>query len=138
MKGLWYMKKFSLLDRAGYDYKHAALAYDNYTGDEGDLDIIAYHVHQTLEKLMKFELEMVGVEFPFTHEVHILYECMSENGLKPPAWIFDNYVVLNNYATQTRYGENLIASYRLLTMLKDLTGEYLNKVRREQGPCNEG
>ena len=126
------MKKLTLLQRAEYDLRHAKLALAHYTGDEFELDIVAYHVQQTIEKLMKWELENVGFQFSFTHEVQILYQEMLDAGLTPPTWILNHYNVINDYATKTRYGESLIAVRSVLDLIMAETSVYLQQQQQLQ------
>ena len=126
------MKKLTLLQRAEYDFKCAELSLKHHTGDEFELDIVAYHVQQTIEKLMKWELENVGYQFSFTHEVHILYQEMLNAGLTPPNWILTHYSVINDYATKTRYGENLVAVKSVLDIIIKETRLYLQQQQEEQ------
>ena len=121
------MKKRNLLQRAGYDFRCALLGLQHYSGDEFELDIVAYHVQQTIEKLMKWELEKVGARFSFTHEVHILYQEMLDAGLCPGEWIINHYAVINDYATKTRYGENLVAVKAVLDVVLANTDTYLQQ-----------
>ena len=52
------MKKYDLLDRAKKDLYSCKLHLQHYTGDELELDIVAYHLQQAVEKTMKFQLDI--------------------------------------------------------------------------------
>ena len=126
------MKKFDMLQRAYMDIQ-AAKAISVYPFvDELQYDALAYHVQQSIEKLMKYELESNGIEYPFDHRVNILYELMEDNNLSPPKWIWDNRVVLNEYATKTRYGEDLVATKKEVMQLLEYAAKYYNSVQKKQ------
>lgn len=121
-----------MLRRAHMDIQAAkAISCYDFT-DELQYDVLAYHVQQSIEKLMKYELEQNGIEYPFDHRVNILYELMEQNGLDPPEWIWTNRVALNDYATRTRYGEDLVATKKEVLELLELSIEYYNDIVQMQ------
>ena len=126
------MKKYDLLQRAYMDLTLAQMIVSQPLSDELHLDMAAYHTQQALEKTMKYKIDSVGETFPFVHEIDVLYSRMEELGLNPPEWIWDNYTVFNNYATKTRYGENLVAVKRGLLELLAKVEAYCNDVRHQQ------
>ena len=121
------MRKINLLQKACYDFEQAELALEHYSGNKFELDIVAYHVQQTIEKLMTWELECAGVRFSFTYIVPVLYHEMLDNNLNPPDWILNHYSILKQFATKTRYGEDLVATLSLLKIIINNTREYLNQ-----------
>ena len=126
------MMKVDMLQRAYMDIQ-AAKAISVYEfSDELQYDVLAYHVQQSIEKLMKYELESNGIEYPFDHRVNILYELMENNNLNPPEWIWVNRVTLNDYATRTRYGDDLIATKKEALDLLAHSIEYYHDVKQKQ------
>ena len=126
------MKKVDMLQRAYMDIQAAkAISVYEFSG-ELQYDVLAYHVQQAIEKLMKYELESNGIEYPFDHRVNILYELMENNKLNPPEWIWANRIVLNDYATRARYGEDLVATKREAIELLELSIEYYNDIQQKQ------
>ena len=124
------MKKVDMLQRAYMDIQ-AAKAIIAYTfADELQYDVLAYHVQQSVEKLMKYELETYGIEYPFDHRVNILYELMEQHNLCPLEWIWQNRVVLNEYATRTRYGEDLVATKKEAMELLEHTINYYENIQK--------
>ena len=126
------MRKFNLLQRAYMDIQAAEAIRDYNFTDELQYDVLSYHVQQAIEKIMKFELESVGVEFPFDHRMNIIYELMKDSGLSPPEWIWENRFILNSYATETRYSEDLVATKRESLEILDSAKDYYNDIVRQQ------
>ena len=132
------MRKVDMLQRAYMDIQ-AAKAISIYKfDDELQYDALAYHVQQAIEKLMKYELESGGIEYPFDHRVNILYELMKKNNLNPPGWIWQNRVVLNEYATSTRYGEDQVATKKEAMELLECAIEYYINIQKKQQEQQEG
>ena len=121
------MKKRGLLQRAEIDFKCVELILEHYSGDEAELDVAAFHLQQTIEKIMKWELASNGYVFSLTHEVHVLFQEMIDAELNPPKWIMDHYNVINDYATKTRYSESLVATRALFDVIRENTYEYLRQ-----------
>ena len=131
------MRKIDMLQRAYMDIQ-AAKAISVYEfSDELQYDVLAYHVQQSIEKLMKYELESSGIEYPFDHRVNILYELMENNNLDPPKWIWQNRVILNDYATLTRYGEDMVTTKREAMELLEHSIKYYNDVQQKQQDLQE-
>ena len=126
------MRKVDMLQRAYMDIQ-AAKAISAYEFTDGlQYDALAYHVQQSVEKLMKYELESHGIEYPFEHRVNILFELMESNNLNPPEWIWQNRVILNDYATRTRYGEDLVATKSEAVELLELSISFYNDIQQKQ------
>lgn len=46
--------------------------------DEVYLNYVTYHVQQAAEKMLKFQIEMQGKQYPHTHRIGVLVdECLS-------------------------------------------------------------
>jgi HEPN domain-containing protein len=118
------MDKADLLRRAKNDLWTANLILAQELTDEFQLDVAAYHVQQTVEKLMKYEMNEAGIRFMHVHEADLLFEQMQAEGLSPPAWIMEYSETLNNYATKTRYGTNLVTAKQKLLLLKTEAAAY--------------
>lgn len=95
--------------------------------DELHLDIVAYHLQQAVEKLMKYQLEMHGVVPSRTHDLLVLADQFDKINLAVPQWIIDNAETFRDYATKTRYGTDLLASKRKLMELLKWIEAYLEE-----------
>ena len=122
------MKKYSLLDRAKYDFKLAMLGYQHYSGDAAELDLVGYHLQQTVEKIMKYEMSQMGCKFSFVHQLDFLYQEMLDCGLQPPDWILNHYDFFNRCATQSRYHDSLVTTKVVIDMLVPLVRDYLEDI----------
>ena len=117
-------RKVTLFDRAKADLQSARLILSQDTQDDLFIDIAAYHVQQGIEKLVKFSLSTYGVKYSQTHDMSILYEQLENETTNPPSWIYDNIDVLNSYATNTRYGTNVVATIKKIEQLLEYAEKY--------------
>ena len=105
-------KTRSLLDYAITNYKAACCIYELKNDDEGFLNVVGYHLQQTIELALKHNLEMNGIEYPKTHDINVLIE-KSKN-------LFQNENLemlapkITEFATIARYDKNFLASVRIL------------------------
>lgn len=100
-----------MLDRAKKDLSVSQKLFNGFS-DELDLEISAYHLQQGIEKLMKFEMEVNDIPYPFVHDLRKLFDVASNGGLEMPEWIWEHSSLLNTYESKTRYGDNLVATKR--------------------------
>ena len=106
--------------------------------DEIYIDIAAYHIQQAIEKILKYLIEMEGESYRKTHDISILWGDVDELGLSPPEWIWENRDKLNRYQTETRYGDDIVASRREIIEILEKTSVYydevLNKTQTKLNP----
>lgn len=121
-------KGVTLLDRARADLTNVTYILASHQQDELQLDIAAYHVQQAIEKAVKFALQVKAVRFERTHDMDRLCTQCEKAGIQLPDWIYDNIDTLNAYATQTRYGSDIVASYRKISMLADSAKEFIHSL----------
>ena len=126
------MKKADLLHRASKDLWLAKIALKHLTGDEFEYDVIGYHIQQAVEKLMKFILNENGIEFKKVHFIEQLCEQFDEEGLALPDWVEQNSVMLSRWATETRYGDNLVVVRKKMMDIMEKTDAWLMQVQQDQ------
>jgi len=68
------MGKISLYDRAVGDYKQGLRALSDAHVDDVMCDMAGYHLQQSVEKLLKYQIELQGENFPFTHDISQLLD----------------------------------------------------------------
>ena len=68
------------------------------------LDVLCYHAQQAAEKAIKAVLLHQRVEFPLTHNLKTLFECVPE-GVQPPASVVEA-AKLTQYAVSARYPDD--------------------------------
>ena len=125
-------ENIDLLRRAKADFFIAELILDGALSDPVQLDIAAYHLQQTVEKILKHKMAENGIPFKFVHEIDVLCDQMEDNGITPPEWIRKSESVLTDYATKTRYHNTVIASKTKLNSLMPLVKEFLEQQIRER------
>lgn len=123
-------EKKTLLDRARVDLVNVESNMKN-TEDELFIDIAAYHLHQAVEKMLKFQMTMIGEEFKRTHDIKVLWGNLEDFGVTPPEWIWENASILNRYQNETKYGEDLVASRREVRELHALAVGYYEEVKAQ-------
>ena len=71
------------------------------TGKAEFNDAICFHAQQCAEKYLKVLLQLNGIDFPYTHDLRLLFELLPENA-RPKIGLPD-FIRLNPYAIQARY-----------------------------------
>ena len=96
------------------DYDTAVLIWKAPYNDERFLNNAAYHLQQSVEKLLKAALECVGVTVPNTHRISRLVKMISDNGanLVVTDWIDDHAEMLSEWEVQTRYNMDFLVEKR--------------------------
>jgi HEPN domain-containing protein len=98
----------------------------------GPCRLIAYHAQQCVEKYLKAFLVLMGVDFPYMHNIGRLLELCAEQGV--PIDEINDADELSPYAVTTRYpGEDEEVS-REEAMDAVLTAERVREVMREELP----
>ena len=85
--------------KAEGDFNAAAHLLD--TGDEEFNDAVCFHAQQCAEKYLKVLLQLNGIDFPYTHDLRLLFELLPEKA-RPKIGLPD-FIRLNPYAIQARY-----------------------------------
>ena len=116
------MGDISLYKRAVGDYKLGRKALEDASTDDVMCDLAGYLLQQTVEKLLKFQIELQGDEFPFTHKIPQLLDMVK---VPVPAWIVDNREKLTSFEALTRYSSVKIASVTDLQIWYDQAEEYM-------------
>ena len=94
------------LFRAAYtDYELAEAIYKIPRNDEAFLNAVAYHLQQSVEKLLKAFLECKGVTVPNTHDIYKLVRMSRDNGsnIVLTEWLEDKADTITRWETDTRY-----------------------------------
>lgn len=94
------------LFRSAYtDFELAREIFQIPRNDEAFLNGIAYHLQQSVEKLLKAFLECKGVTVPNTHDIYKLVRMSRQNGsnIVLTSWLEDRADTLTRWETDTRY-----------------------------------
>ena len=93
------------------------------SNDELILNIVAYHLQQSVEKLLKAALECTGVTVPNTHKIDRLVKMVYDNGayLAVTDWIDSHAEMLSSWEAESRYDMDFLVEKRKLdTALKEV------------------
>lgn len=94
-----------LFKSAYTDYELAREIYQIPRRDEAFLNGVAYHLQQSVEKLLKAFLECKGVTVPNTHDIYKLVRMSKNNGsnIILTEWLEDRADTLTRWEMDTRY-----------------------------------
>lgn len=128
-----------LFRSAKMDYDTAMMIWRSPYNDEMILNNAAYHLQQTVEKILKGALECVGVTVPNTHKISKLVKMISDHGanLMVTDWIDDHSEMLSEWEAQTRYDMDFLVEKRKLdTAMKEIQmfleiNGFKNELRKE-------
>lgn len=110
------------------DYETAAMIWRNPYNDEMILNNAAYHLQQTVEKVLKGALECMGVTVPNTHKISKLVKMISDNGanLIITDWIDEHSEMLGEWEAQTRYDMDFLVEKRKLNTALEEVQKFLS------------
>ncbi len=103
-----------LFKSAWMDDQAAVQLYQIPFPDEMYLNIVAYHLQQCVEKVLKGALECVGVTVPNTHRISKLLQMVIQNGanLVVTQWLDDHAEMLSEWGAESRYNMDFIVEKR--------------------------
>ena len=117
----------NMLDMAQRNLFTVQKMYPYIAEDDGMVNIVGYHLQQTVELALKHYLETHGVKFPFTHDISVLTELIPDSDRE----IFDEVenmaANITNMEAKTRYVKN----YRLSLRLVDKTLRIAEKLLQD-------
>ncbi|MCL1846039.1 MAG: HEPN domain-containing protein [Defluviitaleaceae bacterium] len=119
------MAEISLYNRAVSDFKAGKILIQNMDADENIVDIAGYHLQQSVEKLLKFQIEMQGDEYPFTHDIAVLMDLVDD----VPEWVEEYCETLIKYGVKTRYSSLRVASKTIVLKLFGFLEKYIESIK---------
>ncbi len=122
----------TFLDRALGNYKVAELTLQTMSNDDVCLDICAYHLQQTIELVLKYILELNGIEYPKTHKIEQLIQIAADNDvdLFLTEYIDDHSEMLSSWEAESRYKSSFSVELRKLNKAIKEIGVYLDIVQK--------
>lgn len=99
----------SLLARAQADIDIAKLLLSpqgNPGNDEMITDQAAYHVQQGLEKALKYQTEMLGIEYKRTHNLVGLISDLEKNGFAISDKLKEKSFIISDWEASSRYNDD--------------------------------
>lgn len=98
------------------DYETAEMIWKSAYQDEMILNNAAYHLQQSVEKVLKGALECVGITVPNTHKISKLIKMISDHGanIVLTDWIDSHSEMLSEWESETRYDMDFLVEKRKL------------------------
>lgn len=112
-----------LFKSAYTDFELAKEIYQIPRNDEAFLNGIAYHLQQSVEKLLKAFLECKGVTVPNTHDIYKLVRMSRNNGsnIILTKWLEDRADTLTRWEMDTRYNMDYsVESERVMEGIEEI------------------
>ncbi|MCD8023335.1 MAG: HEPN domain-containing protein [Lachnospiraceae bacterium] len=116
-----------LFKRAWLDYKAAESLLAVPQNEEANMNYVAYHLQQAVEKSLKAFLECVGVTVPNTHDIDKLVRMSKNNGsaVEITDWIEEKADMRTRWETDTRYDIDYFVEKKQATAGLEEIGKYL-------------
>lgn len=102
----------NLLRRSESDAEIAALLLSdqgNPTNDEMIVDQAAYHAQQAIEKAMKYQLEISGIEYKKTHNLVSLISDLENSGFPINEELKSKAFIITGWEAGSRYNDDFSA-----------------------------
>lgn len=108
------MDDVTLYDKALANYNCACILRNHMSDDEEQLNIIAYHLQQSVELALKYLLEQSGVEYPKTHDIDQLIRIGRENNVELclTEYIEDHAEMFSLWEAKSRYVLGFLAEVK--------------------------
>ncbi len=100
------MSEVTLFRMAMNNYKAASTLYERRLGDELELNLVGYHLQQSVELCLKHVLEVGGFKYPKTHNIGDLLILIEESDscvLRCSNYILDHEERFTEWKFQTCY-----------------------------------
>lgn len=122
----------TLLGFSEIDMYTADLMLNNLTGDERELNVIAYHLQQALEKCIKFQLEMKGVQYEYTHNIGDLLDSSRDVKVGMDINLRAELASITSWESKTRYIKGYRVELESIKQIMPLIQEHIEKVKAEE------
>ena len=121
------MRKVSLLTRAVEDFRLVCLIKDNYSGDEIELDSMAYHLQQCCEKILKHLLKESYVICRKSCGMRELHDYFKQYNLDYPVQLKPYWVYLDKFEDGARYGDTVVGTWSVIEELLQVVSNLLTQ-----------
>ena len=122
-------KNETYLDFADRELKAAKIIYNHRTEDEAFINIVAYHLQQSVEHALKHRLEMKGINYPKSHDIELLLN-LQESDFFPDIYPWAGSITLME--SQTRYIKNYRSSLKTVDSIMELTERLIKHIKKEE------
>lgn len=127
----------NLLARAQADIDIAKLLIGpvgNPDNDEMITDQAAYHVQQGIEKALKYQTEMLGIEYRRTHNLVGLIADLENNGFKVSDNLKNKAFIISDWEASSRYKDDFFAVKQdieeAMNLYEELKTQILNNLEQ--------
>ena len=96
----------------------------------GHPEIIIYHMHQAVEKLLKGQIIKVGVIFPYIHNIERLYKILVEKDISLQG-LEKEIILLQSYFIETRYPQADLLNKKDLKKAKSIFDIIITKLEKK-------
>lgn len=128
----------SLLNRAESDIQIARLLLSpqgNPTNDEMITDQAAYHTQQAIEKALKYQSEMLGIEYKKTHNLVGIIADLENNGFSVSEELKYRSVLISDWEASSRYSDdfNVVKSEveKAIQLYEELRNTILSDIEKK-------
>jgi len=100
-----------------------------YPDDDGLLNLIGYHLQQTIELALKHVLETHGIKYPKTHDILDLIVILPEEYRECTEAIKLRSREISHLEADTRYNKSYMASKELINSVGTLTMKLIDDIK---------
>lgn len=95
----------TLFDKAVSNLQVARIVFAQVVDDEGQLNIVGFHIQQAMELALKYLLEQDGIEYPKTHDIDQLIRIGREANvdLYLSEYLEDHAEMFSQWEAKSRY-----------------------------------
>lgn len=122
----------TLLGFSEIDMYTADLMLKNLTGDERELNVIAYHLQQALEKCIKFQLEMKGINYTDTHDIGDLLNSSRDIKVEMDINLRAELASMSSWEFKTRYIKGYRVGLKSIKQVMSLIQEHIEKSKQRK------
>lgn len=125
----------TLLDKAWSNYNICEILLEQMSDDDEFLNIVGYHLQQSVELAIKFVLERNGIEYPKVHDIGQLIRLAENNQvcLGKIDYIDDHADMFSTWEAKTRYVLNDLVDYKRIQKAMPEVQSFLNSIKDERG-----
>lgn len=124
----------TLLDKARTNYHTCNILLERATDDEELLNIVGYHLQQTVELALKFLLEINGAEYPKVHDIGQLINIARNHNIALDGsddYIEDHADMFTTWEVKTRYILNYSLNLQSIQKAMPHVGAFLDFVNEQ-------
>lgn len=132
------MREATLFEIGSVDMWNSELILSHLTGDEIELNLASYHIEQALEKCIKFQLEMQGIRYNWTHDLSNLVEVSEKLSDEFPIELRAELGLIVAWESKTRYVKDYFVELRTINRVLPKVKAYISAVKEQYGDMTIG